>query len=263
MPLSELPKAFWSRLCDAPHRLLALDYDGTLAPFHVDPGKAIPFPGIQDVLRDLAALPHDTVAIISGRPVKEVFLLLGELPVTYIGSHGFEWLNPRGELSVKQPSGVQKAGLESASDLARALGYASALEYKIASVALHTRPMHADAAVHAETVCFERWSEVASEHDLECRRFNGGVEIRSLGRHKGDALLELIGGVPSGAFVVYVGDDDTDEDAFRAVKAHGVGIKVGPAPNGTAAELFLADCPAVRSFLQTWHNLVAAGKYAR
>lgn len=260
---STLPRDLWSRLGSAPHRLLALDYDGTLAPFHKNPAEAVPLPGNKALLRDVAALPHHTVAIVSGRPVEEIIRLLGRLHAVYIGCHGFERLAHAGEIWVKKPSSIQRSGLERAAELARDLGYADRLEHKIASVALHTRPMDASEAAGAETMCFERWSAVASEHDLECRRFNGGVEIRSLGTHKGDALLELIGGVPPGTFVVYVGDDDTDEDAFRVARDYGVGIKVGPAPEGTAAELFLEDCAAVKAFLQTWHHRFTAHPHRR
>lgn len=254
----DLSLEFWSSLENAPHRLLALDYDGTLAPFHLDPSKAFPVAGVKMVLQNLTTLPHDSVAIISGRPVQELSRLLGRLEATYVGSHGFERLSPLGELAVKQPTVIQRRGLERAYDWASVLGFRTALETKVASLALHTRPMNPDAATRSEALCLEQWTAIAAEHELECRRFNGGVEIRSLGRHKGNALLDLISEAPVGTFAVYVGDDDTDEDAFKAVKAHGVGIKVGPAPNGTLADWSLADCSAVKTFLSTWYDLVTA-----
>ncbi len=254
MKITGISEKFWLRLLEAPHRLLALDYDGTLAPFHVDPAKAVPLSGIREVLGSLVELPDHTVAIVSGRPVHEVSRLLGGLPVTCFGSHGYERLKPEGELVVRQLSKLQKGGLEKAAQMARRLGYVTALELKAASIALHTRPMRSYAAARAESLTFEQWSSMATEYDLECRRFNGGVEIRCLGIHKGDVILELMEQVPDGTLTVYIGDDETDEDAFRAIKDRGLGIKVGSRADGTAAEMFLADCAAVRSFLQTWHH---------
>jgi len=262
MKITGISERFWAWLREAPHRLLALDYDGTLAPFHVEPAKAVPLDGIGEVLDSLLELPDHTLAIVSGRPVREVSHLLGGLPLTYFGSHGYEWLKPSGELVVRQLSSLQKSGLEKAGQIARRLGYVSALEFKAASIALHTRPMRSYAATRAENLTFEEWSTMATEHDLECRRFNGGVEIRCVGIHKGDALLELIEQVPTRTITVYIGDDETDEDAFRVLRDHGVGIKVGPSVDGTAAEMSLADCAAVRSFLQTWQHCMTTGDAA-
>jgi len=246
-----LPR-LWADVLEAPHRLLALDYDGTLAPFHVDPRKAVPLPGVPEILEAVRRLPATTLVVISGRPVKEVAALLGGLAVTFVGSHGFERLNPDGRLILRQPSPTQRRGLEEAGAAAARLDLEQRLERKIASLALHTRPLDPEAARRAEERIFAVWSRIAESHELECRRFNGGVEIRSIGRHKGDALLEFLDESPEGTFAVYVGDDDTDEDAFRAIEGRGAGIRVGPREEETAARGFLPDCSAVKAFLESW-----------
>jgi trehalose-6-phosphatase len=74
--------------------------------------------------------------------------------------------------------------------------------------------------------------------------------------------MELIEQVPVGTLTVYIGDDETDEDAFRVLGDRGVGIKVGPSVDGTAAGMSLADCAAVRSFLQTWQHGMTTGDAA-
>ena len=76
---------FWELFKQNRPRFLGLDYDGTLAPFHVDPLQARPLPGVVDLVRRLAADAQTRVAIISGRPVVEVMSLLGNPPVTIIG----------------------------------------------------------------------------------------------------------------------------------------------------------------------------------
>jgi trehalose-phosphatase len=106
-----------------------------------------------------------------------------------------------------------------------------------------------------EESMFAEWTRLAGLHDLECRRFNGGVEIRCAGWHKGDAVSELLLLQSSGVFPVYVGDDETDEDAFRIIRERGVGIKVGRSSYPSAARGFLKDCWAVKKFLEAWISI--------
>lgn len=250
---------FWDLLRAEQLRFLGLDYDGTLAPFHVDPMQAKPFPGVLDLLHVLVEDPTTTLVIISGRPAREVSLLLENIPVTIVGSHGFELWHPSDDTPVViQPLAEQKAGLDLAKVAALQKGYGEKLEYKVASIAMHTRGISAQTASAMEENIFAAWTKIAIAHDLECRRFNGGVEVRCAGRHKGDALSALLQRHPQEIFTVYVGDDDTDEDAFKAIYETGIGIKVGSPSSTTAAKGFLKDCEAVKIFLETWVSVTSA-----
>jgi trehalose-phosphatase len=245
---------FWDRLSASQSRVLALDYDGTLAPYHVDPMKAYPLPGIRGLLSAIAETDDTRLVLISGRPVHEVLTLLGDLEITVIGSHGFEHRSPEGELIVRSPDLDQLNGLEKASALAVQLGFGERLETKIASVAFHTRGLPPLRASEMERSISSEWSALAPLHGLECRGFNGGVEIRSIGFNKGDALAALLADRLPGSLNVYIGDDDTDEDAFRMLAELGIGlgIRVGRPATPTAAGGLLPDCEAVKLFLETW-----------
>jgi trehalose-phosphatase len=61
--------------------------------------------------------------------------------------------------------------------------------------------------------------------------------------------------MPKVSMCVYIGDDETDEDAFEAIRARGYGIRVGDADTRTAARGFLPDVQAVREFLEAWSDL--------
>jgi trehalose-phosphatase len=243
---------FWQRLRLAKKKFLALDYDGTLAPFHVDPMKAFPLPGIPELLGKLSERSDTTLAMVSGRPLEEVVALLGDLGVMVVGSHGREMRKSDGSLTAMHPTEKQKSGLETALDTAIQEGFADRLEKKIGSIALHTRVLPPAEATEIETVIAKKWSAIAHQYDLECMGFNGGVEIRCTGRNKGDVLVELLDLQPPGTFSVYVGDDVTDEDAFREIRDRGIGIKVGETATTTAATGFLANCEEVRDFLRAW-----------
>jgi trehalose 6-phosphate phosphatase len=251
---------FWTRVRSAEFRFLGLDYDGTLAPFHVDPLEARPFPGVKETLKALQETKNTTLAIISGRPVVEVQHLLGNLGITIVGSHGFELLRTDGALLNKQPSVKQQEGLRKARNLAIRLGVEKKLEPKIASIAFHTRGMNHELCSRLQEQISAAWLDLSDAHELECRKFNGGIEIRATGWHKGDALSSLLAVQPGGTFAVYIGDDETDEDAFRRIQTYGVGLKVGTPAVPTAALGFLADCQAVFDFLTTWLTITSTAQ---
>jgi trehalose-phosphatase len=181
--------------------------------------------------------------------------LLNNPPVTVIGSHGYELWPFDGSCVVRQPTAKQRQGLSEIETSLRQRGYDHKLELKVASVALHTRGLDPAVAAAMEEGVAAEWGGRAPEYDLECRRFNGGIEIRCSGWDKGEALNLLLGIQPPDVFAVYVGDDDTDEDAFAVLRDRGVGIRVGSPSQPTAARGFLPDCRAVAVFLQTWITL--------
>jgi trehalose-phosphatase len=248
---------FWQQVRQANKLFLGLDYDGTLAPFEIDPMQAKPLPGIADLLRNLATGGRTQVAIISGRPVAEVTTLLNNPPVTVIGSHGYELWPVDGACVVRQPTPEQQQGLFAIRTQLQKSGYGSNLEVKVASLALHTRGLDPAAAVTMEEEIANQWAGLAPQYGLECRRFNGGIEIRCCGWDKGAALTALLNVQPENVFAVYVGDDETDEDAFTVLRGRGIGIKVGDPLWPTAARGFLPDCRAMVDFLRTWVTLTA------
>jgi len=239
------------RLQRASARLLALDYDGTLAPFQVERMQAAPLPGVLAQLRRIAA--GDTrLVLVSGRPIDELLKLLGELPLLMIGSHGSELRRPDGTRENHAADPRQAAGLDLGEQAITRLAHGASWERKLSSVALHTRGMDQSTAKELEDRACREFKSLAVQHGLECRRFNGGVELRTLGRHKGLALQPLIDGLPTDGLAVYIGDDETDEDAFTALGDHGVGIKVGTAGHASIARYALADCAEVLQFLDDW-----------
>jgi trehalose-phosphatase len=213
--------------------------------------RAFPLDGVKAVLSALSDSDHTSVVIISGRPVHEIKTLLGDVDLMVIGCHGYEILTPDNGLTVKSPASRQVEGLEEARGIARQYGYLHKLEVKVGSMAFHTRGMPDGAAFKAEEHIFREWSRLGS-FGLGCRRFNGGVEVTCNGWNKGDSLSDLLHGQPEGTFPVYVGDDATDEDAFRVMRKGGCGIKVGPISMPTAAKGLLRDCREVVAFLESW-----------
>ena len=252
------PLGFWDQLSRAERPFLGLDYDGTLAPFQVDRMAALPSPGAVEVLRAIIEGGRTRVAVISGRLTDEVIILLGDLGVVVVGSHGFERRWPDGRKEQVSLPPAQEEGLAQAERQIRDLGHGNRLERKAASLAVHTRDLPSHEAEAVERRVSALWADAAA--GLRCQGFNGGIELRV-----GDGTIDK-GTVLAGLLdehrpdlAVYVGDDRTDEDAFRLLALRGgVAIKVGPGP--TAATARLPNCDGVVGFLHKWRKTLNSAR---
>lgn len=243
---------FFLRLREAPQRVLLLDYDGTLAPFHVDPRLALPYPRACAVLREIAADRDTRIVIVSGRRLEDLRAPLALLPHCEVwASHGWEHA-VAGRVSRRVP------GIEAQQELAWAEAHARPLleggariEVKIASVAVHWRGLK-PAAVEALHAGLRRAWTLPEESELAVVPFEGGMEIRVRARDKGDAVREVLASCAPGAVCAYLGDDFTDEDAFRAIRNKGLPVLVRPQHRSTCAELWLSHPRELTAFLERW-----------
>jgi alpha,alpha-trehalase len=227
-----------------------LDYDGTLTPIVSRPDQAVLVDSTRAVLRTLAAkMP---VAILSGRELNDVRSRVDIDGLVYAGSHGFDIAGPRGLR--KQEARELLPALDFAEKELREklAGIAGALiERKCFSIAAHYRKVN-----ETDFPRLERGvSEIAARH-RELRRVDGKKVYELLPNidwDKGKALLwllEKLGLERPNARPIYIGDDRTDEDAFRAVQQWGIGILVSEEPRATAASYSLSDPSEVERFLR-------------
>jgi len=245
---------FIASIAAAPARLLLLDYDGTLAPFRVDPGEAHPYPEVVPVLKDVMSAGGTRVVIVSGRPAVELPPLLALDPRPEIwGSHGWERLQPDGTTQLEQPSDEERRALD---DAARAAGASiesgARMERKLASIAIHWRGLDDDVARACRDAIGRAWSPYLSSGTLALLEFDGGVELRAPGCNKQHAVKAVLATTPADAAIAYLGDDMTDEDAFSAIKARGVSVLVRAEFRPTAADVWLRPPEDLVAFLEHW-----------
>lgn len=246
---------FFETVRAATRRALLLDYDGTLAPFRAERDEALPYPGVSEVLSALLETNSTRVVLISGRATKDLMPLLGleRLPEIW-GSHGWERLMPDGTCETPRMNDRAQRGLADALNWIRDEGLLGHCEQKPASLALHCRGLAEAAAAEIRQKVMEKWSSLTRETGLALQEFDGGVELRASGRNKGDAVVTILSEMGDDVVIAYLGDDLTDEDAFRALEGKGLSILVRPEFRSTVADLWLQPPEELIEFLKSWTN---------
>lgn len=241
--MTDLDDALAALAADGSRRpvLLALDFDGTLAPLQDDPTASRVLPEGVGVLADLAATPDVVLALVSGRAMSDLHAL-AEVPVgtLLVGSHGAERARVATfgldrdvvQLSDDEADRLAALGAEVA---AVARGREGVwVETKPTAVVVHTRLAADDVAQAAE----QQALEVGGRLGTGVLHGKDVVEITVLHASKGEALTALRDELAA-PVVIYAGDDVTDEKAFAALGPDDVTIKVGPGE--TVARFRVAD----------------------
>jgi trehalose 6-phosphate phosphatase len=225
--------------------LVASDYDGVLARLRDEPSDAVPEPGVAEVLGRLAAVPGVTVALVSGRGVEDLRATSGlRGPFRWIGSHGAEVDGPvPDEIAARR----DRLAAELAAAVERTPG--ARLEVKPASVAVHVRQVR-DRAAAAHLL-----EQIGADADPSLTKKPGKdvLELALTDADKGAALRRLRSDLGA-AGTLYLGDDVTDEDAFRALPEDDVTVKVGH--GATAARYRVADTEGALAVLRRLADLL-------
>ena len=248
---------FLERVRRASSRALLLDYDGTLAPFTPDRTRAFPYREIPELVSQI--MRHQTrVVLISGRAATELVFLSGIHPHPEIwGSHGSERLLPDGSYEADTPPPEQQHALQIALRSLRSCGLDSRTETKPGGLAVHWRGLSPEERSSIEQKVRCLFASPIEDYGLKLLPFDGGLELRASHRNKGDAVNAILAEAGPGVAAAYLGDDQTDENAFRAIKGRGLAILVRPEPRPTLADLWLRPPDELGRFLRDW--LVACG----
>jgi trehalose 6-phosphate phosphatase len=250
---------FFSHFKAAPRALLMLDYDGTLAAFRVDRFTARPWAGVQKLLNDIQSQGKTRVVVVTGRPPREIQPLLAlETPVEVWGLHGAERLYTDGHSELEQAPPAARAKLDELTALLRRDALGGLFEYKPNAAVMHWRGVAARKAREIEKRTRALFEPAAQTDGLSLLEFECGLEIRA-GRNKGGAvaavLEEMKAAGPSPFPAAYLGDDLTDEAAFRAMNnaaSPHLSVLVRRERRETAADAWLKPPEELRAFLKRW-----------
>jgi trehalose 6-phosphate synthase/phosphatase len=208
-------------------RLLLFDYDGTLAPFANHPHLAKPGPELLNLLERLGADPRNELVLLSGRDKTTLEEWFGSLPMNLVAEHG-AWIK-----ELKQPwqmikplSADWKAKLIPILKTYADRVAGTFVEEKEFSVVWHYRNADPERGLLAARELADDLLAFTANIDVEVLQVNKAVELKNAGIHKGIAVQRWLakGGFD---FVLAIGDDRTDEDAFAVLPERAYSIRVG------------------------------------
>lgn len=239
---------------------LMSDYDGTLTPIVTHPEEAHPSKKVIKILTELARNSDVQVAIITGRAMKDITRCLRIPHAAYAGNHGLEirksrglWVLPRAASFVKTLASLQMA-------LRKAIRpYPGVwIEDKKLTLSVHYRKLAQQhgpdlkAALDRALTPFRRKIKVT---DGKCVR-----EVRPQVRwNKGYAATWLWRHLAPNSIPIYIGDNKTDEDAFKSLSRHGVGIRVGSGSQ-THAPFWVRNTLDVISFFKELERMTRGAR---
>lgn len=234
--------------------LIGCDFDGTIAPFVRKPSQAKLPEEMRRVISRLAKKPGVRVAILSGRGLKDVKNKMGLKGVIYCGNHGLEmerngivWIHPEARVISRL---IKTLALNIQKGIAGFRG--AELEDKIYSLSLHYRRVSRPQDVALLKRLLNSWVRPHRRHlRIVCGKKLLDVRPK-FEWNKGHALLDIIQSLEGMSHACFIGDDQTDEEAFETLGRRALTIRVGPALK-SKARFVLEHRGYVRRFL----NLIA------
>jgi trehalose 6-phosphate synthase/phosphatase len=232
--------------------VLLLDYDGTLTPLVGHPDEARLTPRMRKLLAACAARGDTEVGIVSGRSLANVRGMVGDESFVYAGNHGLEISGPQfGEFQHEDLVHYTKRTEELAGLIEKVSVKGAWVESKGPTLTLHFRGVPES----RRPALVERARKIINEAGYQARDAHCALEARPpIGWDKGRAVLHLLRTCHGPTWservrVVYVGDDQTDEDAFELLAGLATTFRVGPPYTRTSATFRLADVDAVAALL--------------
>jgi trehalose 6-phosphate phosphatase len=259
------PLPLWQHLepvlqrCRAHERCaLFLDYDGTLTPIVEDPEAARLSPAVHHVLRTLVRHPRYWVAIVSGRSLADLRGRVAEEGLYLAGNHGLEiegpsmrFDHPEGRRLSPHLKALRHALQRDLHEIAGAW-----VEDKGLSLSVHYRRVPEDLVPEVQERVRRRVAPAVEAGLCVLRSGKAVLEVRPhVPWHKGEAVRWILTQLrrqdpAAGVLPLYLGDDDTDEDAFRALGSEGIGIVVGRDRLHSTAPYYLPAVEDTARFLR-------------
>jgi trehalose 6-phosphate phosphatase len=242
--------ALLARIAATPRLLVALDFDGTLAPLVDEPMTARATPDAARAVEALAALPDTTVALVSGRSLhdlREIAEHTDDSRLLLAGSHGAQyWVPVEGELATDDDDEAHALRDELREATAAAIGDRPGVwvEPKTFGFGIHTR----SASPEDEQFARDTADALITERAPHWRRRSGHSIVEYAFRHEGkDAAIATLRERLGATGVLFAGDDTTDEDALRSLTSEDLGVRVGPGE--TAASVRVRDIQELTALL--------------
>ena len=251
--LKEWP-AVKKRIKDAEKVLLLLDYDGTLSRIASRPHEAVLEKELKKRLVLLSRKENITVGIVSGRRLDQLKRLVGVCGIYYAGNHGLRingpgirFLHPACRRFNPIIKKIKKSLKQRIKGLKGVI-----IEDKRLTITVHYRLVKKGDLARLKDIFEKICAPYISKNRMKVSSGKKSWEIRPpVDWNKGNAVKRILADFRSEkVFPIYMGDDLTDEDAFRALKKVGLAVFIGKPPAKTNAEYNLRSVSGVRRFLK-------------
>ncbi|MDD5505866.1 MAG: trehalose-phosphatase [Candidatus Omnitrophica bacterium] len=242
------------------HLFLFLDCDGTLAPIAGAPEAAVIPPDTKKILSLLLRKRNCSIAVISGRAVSDVKRIFRLKNIIYSGNHGLQIEGPKIKRNLPVPASYRKILQRIKARIKQRLSGIKGvlLEDKKLSLALHFRLAAKRQLTFIKDAFRESIIPYSAENKIKTSTGKKVFEVRPpLDWDKGKVVLWLLAKLAQkrkDILPVYIGDDLTDEDAFRALRSKGLTVFVG-SPGKSSAGYYLRDTREVAEFLRLIKDL--------
>lgn len=236
---------------------LFLDFDGTLTPIVNTPDRAVISKEAKSLLDLLSRKNNCRIAIISGRVLLDIKRKLGLKDIIYSGNHGFQIEGPKIKYALAVPLSYQKALRRIKDQLKEKLSGIKGvfIEDKDISLAVHFRLADQKQVPFIKTIFHELTIVSSVKNKIKVKSGKKVLEVRPpVQWDKGKVVLWLLArqifALKKGNILpVYIGDDVTDEDAFKVLKGKGLTVFVGK-PGNSKADYYLKNSKEVIRFLR-------------
>ncbi len=234
--------------------ILFLDYDGTLVPIKKKPSLAVLSTSIRKLLKKLATHSNISVIIVTGRSFSDIKKLMGIKKITYVSNHGFQisgdkikWIHPDAKRNIAILKKIFLLLNNALSSFPETL-----VEDKKLTLSVHfrnERNNHIQFVKKIVAATIQPFQE-----NINKTAGKKVIEIRpNINWNKGKAVLKVLALLQhrkNKNSIICIGDDKTDEDAFRALRNKAITVHVGSKRN-TKAYYYLQNTKQVKTFLET------------
>jgi trehalose-phosphatase len=138
-----------------------------------------------------------------------------------------------------------------------AAGLIRLAEIKPGGIAIHWRGELDTEITRVEALARKGMTPFAEQPGLKLLNFDAGLELRMAHPDKGDALSAILEGLAPDTMIAFLGDDLTDEDAFRVLGDRGLSVLVRPEYRNTTAKVWLKPPHELIDFLKQWLNRIS------
>jgi trehalose 6-phosphate phosphatase len=207
-----------------------LDYDGTLTPIRRNPSAAILDPQAQDILQQMVQLPDVQVVIVTGRSMQDIRRLVPVDKIEFAANHGFhiyqkghEWIHPLAVTGIQELTKLHTILCTALAKFPKA-----SVENKQMTLSIHYRNVASQNVRSLGSLVIK--TVLSFDPTLRMTRGKKVLEIRpQIDWGKGHAVLKILNENKTHRkqIPLFIGDDTTDEDVFRALRLGGITIRVG------------------------------------